>query len=227
MRRVCAISSCCSAERWESEALTGEPPARLCRGHHRDPDQRDESDDHGDGDVDGPRTRPRHRAEREGEVPEVRVGPQEDEAPGDHHGNSREDIEDGEPRAEVQVQQEEDDRETDRDEDGESLLSANLALVPTGCHKGDALRDGVRVAAVHVSLAPLREPLEPDEHSFDPQLFNGTNLLEIAVVGNPAGHVLLIVRLDNLGKGAGCQGVQCLNLMLGLPEGAGLEDGGD
>lgn len=78
-----------------------------------------------------------------------------------------------------------------------------------------------------VRVAPLREPLEPDEHSFDPQLFNGTNLLEIAVVGNPAGHVLLIVRLDNLGKGAGCLAVQNLNLMLGLPEGAGLEDGGD
>lgn len=78
-----------------------------------------------------------------------------------------------------------------------------------------------------VRVAPLREPLEPDEHSFDPQVFNGTNLLEIAVVGNPAGHVLLIVRLDNLGKGAGGLAVQNLNLMLGLAEDTGLEDGGD
>jgi N-acetyl-gamma-glutamyl-phosphate reductase len=72
------------------------------------------------------------------------------------------------------------------------------------------------------SVAPLREPLEPDERSFDPQEFSGTNRLEIAVVPNPAGHVLLIVRLDNLGKGAAGMAVQSLNLMLGLPEETGL-----
>ena len=73
-----------------------------------------------------------------------------------------------------------------------------------------------------VRVAPLREPLDADEMSFDPQALNGTNDLEIAVVGNPLGHVLLIVRLDNLGKGASGVAVQSMNLMLGLPEDASL-----
>lgn len=73
-----------------------------------------------------------------------------------------------------------------------------------------------------VRVAALREPLDSDERSFDPQAFNGTNELEISVVPSPLGHVLLIVRLDNLGKGAAGSAVQCLNLMLGLPEATGL-----
>jgi N-acetyl-gamma-glutamyl-phosphate reductase len=35
--------------------------------------------------------------------------------------------------------------------------------------------------------------------------------------------LVLAVRLDNLGKGAAGAAVQNLNLMLGLPEGTGLE----
>ncbi len=73
-----------------------------------------------------------------------------------------------------------------------------------------------------VRVAPLREPLDSDEWSFDPQVCNGTNRLEIAVIPNLAGHVLLVVRLDNLGKGAAGVAVQCLNLMLGLAEEEGL-----
>jgi len=73
-----------------------------------------------------------------------------------------------------------------------------------------------------VRVAPLREPLDSDELSFDPQALNGSNDLEIAVVGNPLGHLLLIVRLDNLGKGASGVAVQSMNLMLGLPEDASL-----
>ena len=39
---------------------------------------------------------------------------------------------------------------------------------------------------------------------------------------NPAGHVLLVAVLDNLGKGAAGVAIQNLNLMLGLPEHRGL-----
>ena len=35
-------------------------------------------------------------------------------------------------------------------------------------------------------------------------------------------QVLLVARLDNLGKGASGAAVQCLNLMLGVDEGTGL-----
>ena len=73
-----------------------------------------------------------------------------------------------------------------------------------------------------VEVERLVEPLESDELSFDPQAFNHTNRLSIAVVPNPLGHVLLVVRYDNLGKGAAGSAVQNLNLMLGLDEAAGL-----
>lgn len=50
---------------------------------------------------------------------------------------------------------------------------------------------------------------------------NGTNVLEIYVAGNED-HILLAARLDNLGKGASGAAVQCMNIMLGLDEAAGL-----
>jgi N-acetyl-gamma-glutamyl-phosphate reductase len=58
----------------------------------------------------------------------------------------------------------------------------------------------------------------------DPQRLNGTNRMELSVHGDDAtGAAVLIAVLDNLGKGASGAAVQNLNLMLGLPEGAGLE----
>lgn len=38
-----------------------------------------------------------------------------------------------------------------------------------------------------------------------------------------SGYVVVMTTLDNLGKGAGGQGVQCMNVVLGLPETTGLE----
>jgi N-acetyl-gamma-glutamyl-phosphate reductase len=51
---------------------------------------------------------------------------------------------------------------------------------------------------------------------------NGTNRLEILVLGRDD-QLVLIARLDNLGKGASGAAVQCMNLLLGRDEGAGLE----
>jgi len=63
-----------------------------------------------------------------------------------------------------------------------------------------------------------------DGHYLEPEAINHTNLLEIFVYANEArGQAMLIARLDNLGKGASGAAVQNLNLMLGLPETAGLE----
>ncbi|HXV81531.1 MAG TPA: N-acetyl-gamma-glutamyl-phosphate reductase, partial [Candidatus Binatia bacterium] len=39
---------------------------------------------------------------------------------------------------------------------------------------------------------------------------------------HPSGHVVLMAQLDNLGKGAAGVAIQCLNLMLGVPEKTGL-----
>jgi N-acetyl-gamma-glutamyl-phosphate reductase len=57
-----------------------------------------------------------------------------------------------------------------------------------------------------------------------PEDLNDTNELRLHVFGNEArGQAVLMGLLDNLGKGASGQAVQNLNIMLGLPEAAGLE----
>lgn len=55
----------------------------------------------------------------------------------------------------------------------------------------------------------------------DPQRLNGTNALELAVLGDD-GRVVVSATLDNLGKGASGAAVQNLNLMLGVAEETGL-----
>lgn len=49
-----------------------------------------------------------------------------------------------------------------------------------------------------------------------------TNLVELSVWGDAERGLVLVGRLDNLGKGASGNAVQCLNLMLGFDETAGL-----
>lgn len=59
--------------------------------------------------------------------------------------------------------------------------------------------------------------------SLDPQAFNGTNHMRLYAFGSDdLGQARLVAVLDNLGKGAAGAAVQNLNLMLGLPETAGL-----
>ena len=78
------------------------------------------------------------------------------------------------------------------------------------------------------------EPLvgAPSPAECDAQLRDGSfldlpdagmgNRLELMVFGDPAVGLVLVGRLDNLGKGASGNAVQCLNLMLGLDETRGL-----
>ena len=73
-----------------------------------------------------------------------------------------------------------------------------------------------------VRVLPNEPPPETNEHSFDPQACNDTNRIDLHVAPHPAGHVLLVAILDNLGKGACGVAIQNLNLMLGLPETTGL-----
>jgi N-acetyl-gamma-glutamyl-phosphate reductase len=59
----------------------------------------------------------------------------------------------------------------------------------------------------------------------DAEEMNGTNDLRLHVFGSKDGeHALVVGMLDNLGKGASGQAVQCLNLMIGAPEEAGLTE---
>jgi N-acetyl-gamma-glutamyl-phosphate reductase len=59
--------------------------------------------------------------------------------------------------------------------------------------------------------------------TLDPEAANNTNMLKLYVFGAEGGRqARLVALLDNLGKGASGQAVQNMNIMLGLPEAAGL-----
>jgi len=73
-----------------------------------------------------------------------------------------------------------------------------------------------------IEVEPLTDASDADELTFDPQGNNETNRISLRVLPHPSGHVLLMARLDNLGKGAAGVAIQNLNLMLGAPEGTGL-----
>ncbi len=73
----------------------------------------------------------------------------------------------------------------------------------------------VRVNSIDDSLA-YADP------AFDPRAANDTNRIDFSILPNELGHVLLIAQFDNLGKGASGSAIQNMNLMLGLPEDAGL-----
>jgi N-acetyl-gamma-glutamyl-phosphate reductase len=75
-----------------------------------------------------------------------------------------------------------------------------------------------------VAVRPLNDSAALRDGAFlEPEDLNGSNRLEVFVYASDAqGQALLVARLDNLGKGASGAAVQNLNLVLGLPEAAGL-----
>ena len=94
------------------------------------------------------------------------------------------------------------------------------------------LEAGADAAAVRDALiaAYATEPFVhvlPDGHWPHTAATVGSNACQLqAVVDADAGRVVVVSALDNLGKGAAGQAVQCANLALGLPEQAGLTSGG-
>lgn len=72
-----------------------------------------------------------------------------------------------------------------------------------------------------VRVMPLDAADNTDDGFFDALRANDTNRNDLLVFGNDQ-RVVVISRLDNLGKGASGAAVQCMNLMLGFDEGAGL-----
>ncbi len=80
-----------------------------------------------------------------------------------------------------------------------------------------AFYDGQRF----VSVAPYEEIAATTK--LDPEQLNGTNKMKLFVFGNPATkQARLMALLDNLGKGASGQAVQCLNIMTGADEALGV-----
>lgn len=62
----------------------------------------------------------------------------------------------------------------------------------------------------------------PEDNMLTVNQLSGRDNLEIFVYGNGS-QLLLVARFDNLGKGASGAAVQCMNIMLGREETAGLE----
>jgi N-acetyl-gamma-glutamyl-phosphate reductase len=106
-------------------------------------------------------------------------------------------------------------------------MAVSVPLVSTQLARGataEALRDAlaaryagerfVRVASAEACAAQAAG-------SLDPMACNGTNDAELFVFGAEE-RILLVCRLDNLGKGASGAAVQCMNVHMGLEEGTGL-----
>jgi N-acetyl-gamma-glutamyl-phosphate reductase len=72
-----------------------------------------------------------------------------------------------------------------------------------------------------VRVMPLDAESNTDGGFFDALAANDTNRNDVFVFGNDE-RVLVVSRLDNLGKGASGAAVQCMNLMLGFDEGTAL-----
>jgi N-acetyl-gamma-glutamyl-phosphate reductase len=72
-----------------------------------------------------------------------------------------------------------------------------------------------------IRVMPLRDPATLEEGFFDVQACNDTNRVDLFVFGNET-QVLVMARLDNLGKGASGAAVQSMNVHLGCDEALGL-----
>ena len=76
--------------------------------------------------------------------------------------------------------------------------------------------------AATVKVHAMNEPLP--ENGLYSNAMAGTDRMELYLTVNAAGDQMMLVSLfDNLGKGSSGAAVQCMNLMLGLPETQGLE----
>lgn len=72
-----------------------------------------------------------------------------------------------------------------------------------------------------VRVMPLNDAATMEHGFFDVQGCNDTNRVDVFVFAN-GDQVLLMARLDNLGKGASGAAVQSMNVHLGVDEGLGL-----
>lgn len=72
-----------------------------------------------------------------------------------------------------------------------------------------------------IRVLPLRDEATLADGFYDVQACNDTNRVDLLVLGNER-HVMVIARLDNLGKGASGAAVQSMNVHLGVDEGLGL-----
>lgn len=101
------------------------------------------------------------------------------------------------------------------------LLPLDLRLAGTTAQAvAQALADYYQGAAT-VAVHPLNEPLP--QNGLYCNALSGTDRMELYLNASPDGQRMMLAALfDNLGKGSSGAAVQCMNLMLGLDETAGL-----
>ncbi|MEN3356875.1 MAG: N-acetyl-gamma-glutamyl-phosphate reductase [Mycobacteriales bacterium] len=92
--------------------------------------------------------------------------------------------------------------------------------------RGVAADDVRAVLAEAYDSEPFVHLLPAGQWPHTAATFGGNSAHLQATVDASAGRVVVCAALDNLGKGAAGQAVQCANLMLGLPETAGLSADG-
>ena len=101
----------------------------------------------------------------------------------------------------------------------------HLSQLGSGCTAQDlqGVFDKRYAGERFIRVMPLRDPstLESGGGFFDVQACNDTNRVDIFVFANDS-QVILMARLDNLGKGASGAAVQAMNVHLGLDESLGL-----
>ncbi|HEX4018309.1 MAG TPA: N-acetyl-gamma-glutamyl-phosphate reductase [Frankiaceae bacterium] len=98
------------------------------------------------------------------------------------------------------------------------LATCTARLVDPGTTT-DQLRSALEKAYGHEAFVHL---LAEDDWPHAAAV-NGSNACQLQVTADPAtGRAAVVSVIDNLGKGAAGQAVQCMNLMLGLPETTGL-----
>jgi len=73
-----------------------------------------------------------------------------------------------------------------------------------------------------IRVLPLRDPGTLEGGFFDVQAANDSNRVDLFVFANDERQVILMARLDNLGKGASGAAVQSMNVHLGVEESLGL-----
>jgi N-acetyl-gamma-glutamyl-phosphate reductase len=89
-------------------------------------------------------------------------------------------------------------------------------------------RPGVSAADARQALAtayrgePFVHLLDADAWPHTAAVYGSNSCHLQAAVDADSGRIIAVSAIDNLGKGAAGQAVQCANLMLGLPETAGL-----
>jgi N-acetyl-gamma-glutamyl-phosphate reductase len=102
------------------------------------------------------------------------------------------------------------------------LVPMTRGILATCYARGRVSRDeALRAAREFYAEAAFVRVTDQAPHSKWPQ---GTNLAFVSYAADPEAEVVMALGVvDNLGKGAGGQAVQNMNLMLGLPETLGLD----